>query len=266
MPVALLPDRAVVRVAGPDARKFLQGLVSNDVTGAAPVWSALLTPQGKWLHDFFVVADGEALVLETPAARAEDLAARLKKFRLRAKVELAVEPATVAVGWGGAPMPPGAWADPRLPAAGWRHLGALPADAGAEVFDLHRLALGLPDGVPDLEPEKSILLEAGFDELRGISWSKGCFMGQELTARTRYRGLVKKRLLPVAVEGPLPPPGARLMQGEAEAGEMRGGRGALGLALLRLDAVERGTPITFDSTVLTPRVPDWVVLPQPKAA
>jgi hypothetical protein len=265
MPVALL-DRAVVRLAGPDAQKFLQGLVSNDVTGPLPVWSALLTPQGKWLHDFFVVADGEALSLETPAARADDLAARLKRFRLRAKVEIAVEPAVVAVGWGDTPPPAGAWPDPRLPAAGWRRLGAVAGDADAAEYDLHRLALGLSDGVPDLEPEKTILLEAGFDELHGISWTKGCFMGQELTARTRYRGLVKKRLLPVVVEGPLPPPGALLRQDGAEAGEMRGGRGALGLALLRLEVFDRAAPIAWEASVLTPRVPDWVVLPQPKAA
>jgi hypothetical protein len=266
MPVAALPDRAVVRVDGPDARSFLQGLVSNDVTGAAPVWSALLTPQGKWLHDFFVVPDGNSLLLETEAARADQMLTLLRKFRLRSKVALTVEAPAVHVGWGDAPPPPGAWPDPRLAEAGWRLAGAATPDAGAEAYDLHRLALGLPNGVPDCEPEKSILIECGFDELHGISWAKGCFMGQELTARTRYRGLVKKRLLPVAVAGALPPPGARLMQGEVEMGEMRSGRGALGLALLRLEALERPAPITVEGTVLTPRVPDWAVLPQPKAA
>lgn len=266
MPIASLPARGVVRLAGPDRVSFLQGLVSNDVAGPLPVWAALLTPQGKWLHDFFVVPDGEALLLDCEAARAEDLAARLKKFRLRAKVELSVEPsASVFAGWD-VPAPPGAWPDPRLAAAGWRLIGTAAADADETAYDLHRLSLGLPDGSRDMEAEKSILLECGFDELHGVSWSKGCFMGQELTARTRYRGLVKKRLMPVSVAGPLPPPGAALMQAGAEVGAMRSARETLGMALLRLEALERPAPITWETSVVTPRVPPWMVLPQPKAA
>lgn len=266
MPIAHLADRGVLRLAGPDRVGFLQGLVSNDVAGPLPVWSALLTPQGKWLHDFFVVTDGEALLLDCEAARAEDLAARLRKFRLRAKVEVAPDPAAkVFAGWD-VPPPPGGFADPRLAAAGWRLVGQAAADAGPAEYDRHRLALGLPDGSNDLEVEKSILLECGFDELHGVSWSKGCFMGQELTARTRYRGLVKKRLMPVEVAGALPPPGVVLTAAGAEAGVMRSGQGSTGLALLRLATLASGAPIVWRDSVLTPRVPSWMVLPQPKAA
>jgi hypothetical protein len=269
MPIAALPDRGLVRVSGPDRFTFLQGLVSNDVTGPLPVWAALLTPQGKWLHDFFVVAGEGSLLLDCEAARADDLVARLKKFRLRAKVDLAREDGWhVFAGWHEAACPDGGWPDPRLPAAGWRLMAAacMAADADAAAYDLHRLSLGLPDGLRDLEPEKSILLENGFDELRGVSWSKGCFMGQELTARTRYRGLVKKRLMPVELAGPLPARDTPLMQGGTEVGVMRSGRDRSGLALLRLEALGHDAAITAGRTVLTPRVPDWMVLPQPRAA
>jgi folate-binding protein YgfZ len=269
MPIAALADRGLVRLGGPDRATFLQGLVSNDVTGPLPVWAALLTPQGKWLHDFFVLADGESLLLECEAARAEDLAVRLRRFRLRANVEIACQHGWhVFAGWGGAAMPAGASPDPRLAAAGWRLAAAEPitADADAADYDRHRLALGLPDGARDLDAEKSILLENGFDELHGVSWTKGCFMGQELTARTRYRGLVKKRLMPVRVAGPLPARDAPLMQAGAEVGTMRSGRDGRGLALLRLEALQRPEPITAGESRLTPEVPGWMVLPQPKAA
>jgi folate-binding protein YgfZ len=272
MPIAVLSDRGVVRVAGPDRESFLQGLVSNDVAGMGrgrAVWAALLSPQGKWLHDFFVTADGDSLLLETEALRAVDLAERLRKFRLRAKVEAVPEHgSSVLAGWGGSAMPEGAAPDPRVPDAGWRLVvqGAASGEVDAAAYDLHRLRLGLPDGSKDLEPDRAILIENGFDELGGISWSKGCFMGQELTARTRYRGLVKKRLIPVSITGTAPPAGAALAQDGAEVGTMRSSRGPLGLALLRLEALEKAAPITFGDTVLAPRVPDWMVLPQPKAA
>jgi folate-binding protein YgfZ len=272
---AALPGRGVIEVSGEDRVSFLQGLVSNDVALAAPgraVWSALLTPQGKYLADFFIFADDGRLLLDAERALVPDLVTRLARYRLRAKVALrdASEEFTVRVGWDGAPPPAGITApDPRLPEAGWRSLGpatagndaAADAETGAASWDLHRLRLGLPDGTRDLEPGKSILLEAGFDELGGVSWSKGCYMGQELTARTRYRGLIKRRLLPVAVEGALPPPGTPVLRDGAEAGTMRSGRDGIGLALLRIDALE-GTLLCGEAR-LTPRIPEWARLPEP---
>lgn len=119
----------------------------------------------------------------------------------------------------------------------------------------------MPDGSRDLPVEKAILLEAGFDELAGVDWQKGCYIGQELTARTKYRALIKKRLLPVEIDGPLPPPGTPVMLGEEEAGEIRSGRGRLALALLRLDMVEKaGTadrPLTAGAARITPHKPEW---------
>jgi hypothetical protein len=282
MPIALLPGRGVVEVAGEDRVAFLQGLVSNDVTLAAPppaepanapgraVWAALLTPQGKWLADFFVLSDGTRLLLDCARDQAGLIATTLSRFRLRSKVALRDASADFAVhaAWEQAP-PAGMLAapDPRLPAAGWRILAPapLPGVVDAAAYDLHRLALGLPEPA-DMEAQKSVLLEGGFDELHGVSWSKGCYMGQELTARTKYRGLLKKRLFPVAVAGPLPAPGTPVTRDGAEIGEMRTGRGELGLALLRLEAAEAGDTLACGEARLTPRIPGWMALPARETA
>jgi folate-binding protein YgfZ len=266
MPIATLTERAVLEVTGEDRLAFLQGLVSNDVTEAAPgraVWSALLTPQGKWLADFFLTAAADRLLLDAEAAQAEMLMAKLLRFRLRSKVAMAPLPGwVVQVGWGDAAPPAGAMPDPRLAEAGWRWLSSapLPTDATADDYDAHRLSLGLPDGARDMQAEHSVLLEAGFDELHGVSWSKGCYMGQELTARTKYRGLVKRRLVPVVVEGPLPARGTPVTLAGAEVGEMRSGRAGLGLALLRLSAL--GQPLDCGGARLHPRIPAWMKLPE----
>ncbi|HEX4262447.1 MAG TPA: folate-binding protein [Acetobacteraceae bacterium] len=264
--LALLPDRAVLAIDGEDRVGFLQGLVSNDVADAAPgraVWAALLTPQGKYLADFFVLADGERLLLDCDAAQAAMLAPRLARFRLRSRVAIAPVPLAVHAAWDGVPdeaaiMGP----DPRLPQAGFRVLAAAPlaATADAADWDRHRLALGLPEP-RDLEPEKSVLLEAGFDELHGVSWAKGCYMGQELTARTKYRGLVKRRLVPVSVSGPLPPPGSAVTAAGREVGTMRSGRDDRGMALLRIEAI--GQALACEAATLAATVPDWMRLPEP---
>jgi len=265
--LAALPERGVIAVGGEDRVAFLQGLVSNDVADAAPgraVWAALLTPQGKWLADFFILADGDRLLLDCERGQVPMLLQRLSRFRLRAKVTIAAaDDLSVYAAWDGNPAAPAIAApDPRLPEAGWRVLAAapLPATAFEADWDRHRLALGLPDGGRDLETEKTVLLEAGFDELHGVSWSKGCYMGQELTARTKYRGLLKRRLVPVAVAGPLPPPGTPILRAGTEVGTMRSGREQAGMAVLRLDALHDA--LACDGATLTPRVPQWMILPE----
>ncbi len=290
-PYAALPARGVLEVAGEDRVAFLQGLVSNDVTkvtGERAIFAALLTAQGRYLFDFFIFALGDALYLETEAARLDELKRRLGVFKLRSKVGLADATAryVVAAGFGaqagealglataGAAKPFAggiAYADPRLAALGVRV--ALPREAGFGAlaaagfasadegrYDRHRLLLGVPDGSRDLPVEKALLLESGFDELNGIDWQKGCYIGQELTARTKYRALVKKRLMPVEIDGPLPAPGTQVMLGDEEAGEIHSGRDRRALALLRLDAVEqalRGTPLTAGGALLAPEKPFW---------
>jgi folate-binding protein YgfZ len=289
---AVLEARGVLEIAGEDRIAFLQGLVSNDVTKAGPeraIHAALLTAQGRYLFDFFIIARSEALYLDTEAARRDDLKRRLGLYKLRSKVTIAdaSDRFIVAVGFGtgaasglGLPDLPGAaracdggvaYVDPRLAALGLRLLlprttgtaaleaaGFAPADQSA--YDRLRLAQGVPDGSRDLPVEKAILLEAGFDELNGIDWQKGCYMGQELTARTKYRALIKKRLLPVAVDGPLPAPGTIVTLDGAEAGEIHSGRDDRALALLRLDAVaaaQNGARLMAGAARVTPEKPGW---------
>jgi folate-binding protein YgfZ len=260
-----LPERGVVAVEGEDRVGFLQGLVSNDVEAAAPgraVWAALLTPQGKWLADFFIFAQAETLLLDCEAAQIPTLIQRLSRYRLRMKATLRPEPALhVHVAWGGRPDASAIMApDPRLADLAWRILAAEPlaGNASPEDWDRRRLAAGLPDGSKDLEADRSVLLEAGFDELAGVDWSKGCYMGQELTARTKYRGLVKRRLVPVSVDGPLPAPGSPVLRDGVEVGTMRSGRDGIGLASVRLDAL--GGTLRCAESTLVPRFPAWMRL------
>jgi folate-binding protein YgfZ len=286
-----LEDRAILEVAGEDRVTFLQGLVSNDVTKAGPgraLYAALLTAQGRFLHDFFIAASGETLLVDGEAARIDDLCRRLSLYRLRSKITLRVARdawlvaaafgagAAQALGLGGEAGLARAYAggiayiDPRIAALGVRLVlprgegtGALDAaglaPAASEAYDRLRLSLGVPDGSRDLAVEKALPVESGFDEFNGIDWQKGCYIGQELTARMKYRALVKKRLVLVGVEGPLPPPGTPVMLGAEEAGEMRTGRDGIALALLRLEAVESaaatGTPLTAGPARLAPFKP-----------
>ena len=174
------------------------------------------------------------------------------------------DPELANVQWGVLPevpeVPAGAVAapDPRLAEAGWRVLApvAVAETASAADWDAHRLALGLPEGSRDLEADKTVLLEAGVDELSGVSWTKGCYMGQELTARTKYRGLIKRRLVPVEVQGALPAPGTPVRRGEAEVGTLRSGLGGRALATLRLEALEGA--LNCGDAVLVAQLPGWM--------
>lgn len=266
-PLIALPARTVIAVGGDDRIAFLQGLVSNDVSKLAPgraIWAALLTAQGKFLHEFFIIDAGDRLLMDCEAARKDDLLRRLKMFKLRSKVELTDLSAELALfarlGPGDAAELGGmAFADPRHAEMGSRLLLPVGTKAPGDFaeWDRARIALGLPDGSRDLLVEKSILLENGFDELHGVAWDKGCYVGQELTARTKYRGLVKKRLVPVAVTGPLPEPGSPVLRDGQEVGEIRSGRDDLALALLRLEAIREGAPLTCSEASLTVRAPAW---------
>jgi folate-binding protein YgfZ len=279
---SLLPHRGVIAVLGPDRVEFLQGLISNDTTKVTPghaIWAALLTPQGRFLNDMFVVDGGnDTLLLETERERAPALAKKLSLYKLRSKVTVedrsaAIEVAAVF----GAAAPPLAdsiaFADPRLPELGLRVLAptgkvkALLAaqdisEAPLDAYDALRLELGVPDGSRDLPVEKALLLESGFDELNGVDWQKGCYMGQELTARTKYRALVRKRLIPVEVEGPLPAPGTPIQVDGREVGELRSGSGRRALALLQLDAARGSAPLIAAEARVRPHIPAWMRLPQ----
>jgi folate-binding protein YgfZ len=271
-----LPNRGFLRLSGEDRLKFLQGLISNDVSAATPghaVYSCLLTPQGKFLHDFFLIADGDSLLIDCENDRRADLGQRLKAYKLRSKIEIAEADFSAFAAFGAAPLTAGAisYPDPRSPLLGQRVLLPAGTEAGPEnpfdSYDRLRISLAAPDGSRDMEVGKAILLENNIDLLNGIAWDKGCYTGQELTARTRYRGLIKKRLTPVRIAGVVPPVGAPLIEAGSEVGEMRGANGDLGLALLRLERLQRPGPIKTDGAVLTPEPPPALaaLIAQPQA-
>lgn len=292
----MLENRAVVTLAGEDRQAFLQGLISNDIHKCSPeraIWSALLTPQGKFLHEFSVVDAGDAFWLECEAARMMDLGQRLRRYQLRSNINLDIgrelsvfavldaDPAVFGLEAdraGAATSFAGgiAFVDARLPEMGVRIIAPREAAEGAFAkvglekadvgdYEERRISLGMPEGGADMEPEKAILLENGFDELAGVDWNKGCFMGQELTARTKYRGLIKKRLLPVVtVEGGDLPAGEAILAEGKEVAQIRSARGRRGLALVRLDrwrqALAQGHSLTAGEQAVVVDVPDWVNL------
>ena len=284
---ALLPHRSVIAVGGDDRVGFLQGLISNDTTKATPghaVWAALLTPQGRFLNDMFVVdaspgGDAGTLLLETERERAAALVKKLSLYKLRSKVTVedrsaALDVAVVFGAAAGNALPIDgtiAFVDPRLEGLGVRVLA--PAGQAAtllaargfvetsvDAYEALRLEAGVPDGSRDLKVEKALLLESGFDELNGVDWKKGCYMGQELTARTKYRGLVKKRLFPVEVEGVLPPSGTSIHLDGEEVGELRSGSGRRALALLQIEAARGAGTLMADGIRVTPVIPTWMHL------
>ncbi len=197
MPASTLTSRAVIRLSpldeGEDVRDFLQGLVTSDVTGPLPVWAALLSPQGKVLFDFLIWDDGADLLIDCEAEHAEALAKRLSLYRLRRKIAIVPDPA-LAVHWSASEMP-GAVPDPRLAALGWRWLGELGGEPAEAVWLAHRLSLGVTEGHAEIGD--LLWLECNAAELNGVSFTKGCYVGQENTARMNWRAKVNRRLVVV---------------------------------------------------------------------
>ncbi len=235
--------RSLFRMTGADRLTFLQGLLSNDVLqfgkegGADGItYAALLTPQGKYLADMFVLSQGGALLLDMDAAIAASTVQRLSMYRLRADVQIA--PADCAVSRGLDTPPEGAFADPRHPALGWRFYGpAQPSPAQPEPtvdWDALRVAHIIPETGIELIPNDTYILEVGFDRLNGVSFRKGCYVGQEVTARMRHKTELKKALVRVAVQGSAPV-GSAIMAGDRAAGTLFTQSGGFALAHLRLD-------------------------------
>jgi len=262
MPIAQLEDRAVIAVAGPEARGFLQGLVTNDVERLAPgvgLYAALLTPQGKILFDFFLVEGDGAILIDCAATARDALLKRLTLYKLRAKIVL--EPRdqlAVLAEWDGAEAKYAiAYPDPRLAALGRRAIvakgemrtGLLPAAA----YHARRLGLGVPEAA-DFGSDRMFALDADLDELHAVDFSKGCYVGQELTARMKHRGTARKRLLPV--KGDPGTAGAAVSAGGKDVGEVV----TPGFALIRLDrlAEAQGAAVTIGSSDVELIRPAWL--------
>jgi hypothetical protein len=187
-----LQDRALLRLSGDDVRGFLQGLMTVDTTGPLPRWAALLTPQGKALFDFILWRDGDDVLIDGEAAQADALAKRLTMYRLRRAITIGRDEA-LAVHWSPTQPNHAVTPDPRLPALGWRWIG--PPAAAAQGWLAHRLALGVPEGVAELGSGETLWLECNAAELAGVDFAKGCYVGQENTARMHYRSKVNRRLV-----------------------------------------------------------------------
>ena len=273
-----LPGRTVLALSGEDVRPFLQGLITNDIEQVSPdraIYAALLTPQGKFLHDFFIAECGGRLLVDCAAARIDDLIKRLTIYRMRAKVMITDESDSWAVhallpadSANGAAGDAGDWlggiafTDPRHAALGRRTIvptGAILeaglTEAAANEYEALRISLGIPADGQELIADKSMPLETGFDELHGVAFDKGCFIGQEVTTRMKHRNLVKKRLFPVRLNGDAEP-GSAVKCGDVDAGEIRSVLDGRGIALLRLDLVEKGG-LTVNGVAVTPEKPDW---------
>lgn len=291
---ARLPGRKVLRLRGEDVDGFLQGLITVDLRELSPdrsLWGALLTPQGRYLFDFFLVReDAGSVLLDCEAARLDELVQRLTLYRLRRRIAIEeAEPAYAVVAIDAAPADFGVapergatvrrdgtflFLDPRLPELGLRAL--VPAgqvgdfllangleEAPAETFLRRRLQLGVPEGSEDLWPQRSLPLECNFEELGGVSFTKGCFVGQEVTARMHFRAKPRRRLLPAAFPGGTPEPGAPVQTADGrEAGTVQRVHEDLGLVLLRVEHLSRpeAAPFSSEGVRIEPNVPAWLGL------
>jgi folate-binding protein YgfZ len=280
--IAELADRAVIRLSGADAGLFLQGLITNDIGEAGPgtaIHAGLLSPQGKILFDFFVLPDGDGYLLEAASAQAEALKQRLGFYRLRAAVTIDAEPSLkVAAAWGDAALanPPAearSFRDPRLESMGARVLLPRDADlaelncelAAEAAYHAHRIAEGVPESGRDYAFGDAFPHEAMFDQLNGVDFQKGCFVGQENVSRMKRRATTRKKFCPVAFEGAPPAPGTPVQAGEAELGSVRSGIPGRAIVLLRLDraldAIGKGQHLTAGDKPLRLDPPPWLLLP-----
>lgn len=280
---AILDNRGVLAIGGSEARTFLQGLITNDIdllTSDTALYAALLSPQGKYLFDFFIVEQGDVLLLDTDSTRLPDLLKRLMMYRLRADVTLEdqsdawaiaalsnpVDGLSDAVG-AAIPQDGGIiFTDPRNAALGPRAI--LPVATAQDTltgkgfsvtdatpYETRRIALGVP-GSTDFIIDKTLALEGRFDELNAVSFKKGCYVGQELTARTKYRGNVRRKMFPVVINGPAPTPETDIKLGDKIAGEIRSTANDRGIALLRIEDVGKAAQenLSFTAGEATIRV------------
>jgi tRNA-modifying protein YgfZ len=260
---AILP-RAVVAVTGPDTDHFLQGLISNDIARATPeslAYAFMLSPQGKYLFEFFIRRNGDGVQLDTAEGDGEALAAKLRQYKLRAKVSIGVMPglAVAAIPPGGSLA--GALPDPRLAAMGARATITAEAAHGFTAggfldYEALRLSLGVPEG-SDFVRDQSFLLECNGEELHGVDFRKGCYIGQELTARMKHRGTARRRILRVSGSGLAS--GQVIRDGEREIGTTLSFLYARGLAAIRLDRWREaaGRPLTADGAPVEVSLPAY---------
>lgn len=256
--IARLDSRALIRVSGPDARPFLHNLLTQDVETLAEGelrFGALLSPPGRLLFDLFLIGESDGVLLDVSADRREALLQRLSMYKLRAQIRVEADERLVFASW--PEVAEGFTADPRAPGLGGRRYGGgISANATEADLQAHRLAIGAPDPALDAPSDKTYPIEANFDLLNGIDFAKGCFVGQETTSRMKRRGAIKTRMLPIAFDGPPPPFGAEILNGDLRAGEVLSGMDGTAMALLRVDRLQGA--LTVDGRPVTVRHPEWM--------
>jgi folate-binding protein YgfZ len=287
MKSAFLPDRGVIKVAGEDARNFLNGLVTTDLDRLKPGlgrFGALLTPQGKIIVDFLITevpaGHGGGFLIDCPKALADSLATKLKFYKLRAKVTVdnLSDDLGVLAAWDGQPaaQPDLAFVDPRNDGLGYRILipenlkqklsdliGAQLVDAAE--YEAHRIALGVPRGGLDFMYSDAFPHETNMDRLAGVDFDKGCYVGQEVVSRMQHRGTARTRSVKVLLDGASPEPGTTILAGDKPVGTIGSTAGGKGIALVRIDrvaeALDAGQPLTAGGLPLTLAEPDVVRIP-----
>ena len=261
-----LPGRAILSVQGPEAGHFLHNLLTSDIDHLGPgqaAYAALLTPQGKILFDMIVVAHDDGYLIDCAAGQRADLMKRLSMYKLRAKVEITARD-DLAVGVSPVEVP-GSYRDPRSEAIGWRMIGA--PEGEAEVYDAARISGGLADSAADLGSGEFFPHEANLDQLGGVNFRKGCYVGQEVVSRMEHRGLARSRILPVVLDGAAPPKGTDIRSGDKQVGTLLSSSGSKALALIRLDRLAEATaPLIADGVQVTVLKPAWAKYDVPGAA
>lgn len=263
-----LKSRAVLTLSGADRKQFLQGLITNDIekiSENSAIYAALLTPQGKYLHDFFIFEKNEILYLDCEKERLPDLFRRLMMYKLRAEVDI-VDCSDKYTVFAAGSVPGGEeiyTPDPRHSDMGYRIIRTVPTKTISQKkdnqYDLLRLKLGLPDGSRDFDIDRTLILEGNLEELNGVDFDKGCYVGQEVTARMKHRTSLKKRLLPVKVEGVIPERGTEITDDTGKKiGDLRSGLDHMAIGYFRLAHITFDKKYCCGNAYVTPWQPDWL--------
>lgn len=260
--VELLSDRCVITLTGPDNRKLLQGIITNNIdrlTDTKGLYSALLTPQGKFLHDFFLFEFENILYLDCQESSADDLVRRLMLYRLRANVEIKKHETLCVVTSINLINQKISYQDPRHDKMGYRAIVEIGAYEPADMsYHKRRISLGIPEGTYDFIPEKSTIHEGHFELINGVDFKKGCYVGQEVIARMKYRGKIKKAMFPVTLSGEAPAFGSNILDKKGNnVGDLRSNCDKNAIALFRTANLEFGTKYDCCGINVTPFKPDF---------
>ncbi|MBT6033437.1 MAG: folate-binding protein YgfZ [Kordiimonadaceae bacterium] len=258
-------DRAVITLKGPERKSLLQGIITNNVNHlkeGVGVYSALLTPQGKFLFDFFLLEKNEVIYLDCEKETMAQLFGKLMMYRLRSNVEITDQSEKYKIITSVEQLPNFdlSYEDPRNSNMGYRAITEdIPLHLANKGYQARRIALGIPEGSQDFIVDKGTILEGHFEQLNGVDFEKGCYVGQEVTARMKYRGKVKKAMLPVTLSGVAPELGTDILNEKGnKIGNLRSSCDKYAIALFRLKDVTFGQQYTCGDITVTPFKPDWL--------